>query len=226
SWNNGAEGETDDAAITDARFGDRWALLATLFASRGTIMLTAGDEFGRTQQGNNNAYAQDNAITWLDWARRDEALERYASALSAMRRAFPALSDTHFLTGKPSDASAIPDVEWLTETGAPLGEAEWNDPARHRLVMMLGDSGSGRLAVMVNGDRRQCVFTLPAREGFHWHPAIETQAVDLARPVPGRSVNFMTEHRTEKWEPVFGQSDAKSNDHSRRASKARAGKGS
>ncbi|TIV62568.1 MAG: hypothetical protein E5V89_33110, partial [Mesorhizobium sp.] len=62
--------------------------------------------------------------------------------------------------------------------------------------------------------------------GFHWHPAIETQAVDLARPVPGRSVNFMTEHRTEKWEPVFGQSDAKSNDHSRRASKARAGKGS
>ncbi|RWD49781.1 MAG: glycogen debranching enzyme GlgX [Mesorhizobium sp.] len=226
SWNNGAEGETDDAAITDARFGDRCALLATLFASRGTIMLTAGDEFGRTQQGNNNAYAQDNAITWLDWARRDEALERYASALSAMRRAFPALSDTHFLTGKPSDAPAIPDVEWLTETGAPLGEAEWNDPARHRLVMMLGDSGSGRLAVMVNGDRRQCVFTLPAREGFHWHPAIETQAVDLARPVPGRSVNFMTELRTEKREPVFGQSDAKSNDHSRRASKAHAGKGS
>ncbi|MDX8491541.1 glycogen debranching protein GlgX [Mesorhizobium sp. VK22B] len=195
SWNNGVEGETDDAEIAKARFGDQCALLATLFASRGTIMLTAGDEFGRTQQGNNNAYAQDNAITWLDWAGRDEALERYTSALSAMRRAFPALSDTHFLTGKPSNASAIPDVEWLTETGAPLGEADWNDPGRHRLVMMLGHSGDGRLAVMVNGDRRQCLFTLPAREGFEWRPATATQAVDLARPLPGRSVTFMIERR-------------------------------
>ncbi|MBZ9661489.1 glycogen debranching protein GlgX [Mesorhizobium sp. ESP-6-4] len=195
SWNNGAEGETDDAAIAKARFEDQRALLATLFASRGTIMLTAGDEFGRTQKGNNNAYAQDNAITWLDWAGRDQALERYASSLSAMRRAFPALSDTHFLTGKPADAPAIPDVEWLTETGAPLGETEWNDRDRHRLVMMLGDSGGSRLAVMVNGDRRQCVFTLPVRDGYEWGPAIEAQPVDLTRPLPGRSVNFMIERR-------------------------------
>ncbi|RUU13544.1 glycogen debranching enzyme GlgX, partial [Mesorhizobium sp. USDA-HM6] len=198
SWNSGVEGETDDAEIAKARFGDRCALLATLFASRGTIMLTAGDEFGRTQKGNNNAYAQDNAITWLDWAGRDEALERCASSLSAMRRAFPALSDTHFLTGMPSDASAIPDVEWLTETGAPLGEGDWNDPARHRLVMMLGNSGGGRLAVMVNGDRRQCVFTLPAREGFEWRPVIESQPIDLAWPLAGRSVNFMIERLAAK----------------------------
>ncbi|TIO54525.1 MAG: glycogen debranching protein GlgX [Mesorhizobium sp.] len=198
SWNNGVEGETDDAEIAKARFSDQRALLATLFASRGTIMLTAGDEFGRSQKGNNNAYAQDNAITWLDWAGRDEALERYTSALSAMRRAFPALSDTHFLTGEPSDASVIPDVEWLTERGAPLGEAEWNDPGRHRLAMMIGDRGDGRLAVMVNGDRRQCVFTLPARDGFEWRPAIEMQEVDLARPLPGRSMNFMIERRVTK----------------------------
>ncbi|MDG4880352.1 glycogen debranching protein GlgX [Mesorhizobium sp. WSM4884] len=198
SWNNGVEGETDDAETAEARFDDQCALLATLFASRGTIMLTAGDEFGRTQQGNNNAYAQDNAITWLDWAGRDETLERYAAALSQLRRAFPPLSDTNFLTGKPSDAAAIPDVVWLTETGAPLGEAEWSDPGRHRLVMMLGNSEGGRLAVMVNGDRRQCVFTLPARDGYEWRPAIEAQAIDLARPLPGRSVNFMIERRAGK----------------------------
>ncbi|MDX8469553.1 glycogen debranching protein GlgX [Mesorhizobium sp. VK23B] len=197
SWNNGVEGETDDLEIARARFGDQCALLATLFASRGTIMLTAGDEFGRTQKGNNNAYAQDNAITWLDWARRDEALEQYAASLSAMRRAFPALSDTHFLTGEPPDGSDVPDVAWLTETGAPLGEADWNDPARHRLVMILGDSGGGRLAVLVNGDRRQCVFTLPVRDGYEWRPAIEAQAIDLARPLPGRSVNFMIERGIE-----------------------------
>ncbi|MDX8516987.1 glycogen debranching protein GlgX [Mesorhizobium dulcispinae] len=197
SWNNGVEGETDDVEIARARFGDQCALLATLFASRGTIMLTAGDEFGRTQKGNNNAYAQDNAFTWLDWARRDEALEQYAASLSAMRRAFPPLLDTHFLTGEPPYGSDVPDVAWLTETGAPLGEADWNDPARHRLVMILGDSGGGRLAVLVNGDRRQCVFTLPLRDGYEWRPAIEAEAIDLARPLPGRSVNFMIERGIE-----------------------------
>ncbi|TJV51993.1 MAG: glycogen debranching enzyme GlgX, partial [Mesorhizobium sp.] len=86
SWNNGVEGETGDRVIVTARFDDQCALLATLFASRGTIMLTAGDEFGRTQKGNNNAYAQDNEITWLDWAGRDQALEQYAVLLAAMRR--------------------------------------------------------------------------------------------------------------------------------------------
>lgn len=198
SWNNGLEGEMDDAEIARARFNDQRALLATLFASRGAIMLTAGDEFGRTQKGNNNAYAQDNAITWLDWAGRDQALERYASSLAALRRAFPPLMDTHFLTGEPADGSEIPDVVWLAETGAPLGESDWNDPGRHRLVMLLGDSEGGRLAVMINGDRRQCVFSLPARDGFEWRPAIETQPVDLARPLPGRSVNFMIERRAAK----------------------------
>lgn len=195
SWNNGVEGETDDPAIGRARATDQRTLLATLFASRGTIMLTAGDEFGRTQRGNNNAYAQDNTITWLDWRARDQTLEQYASSLSTLRRAFPALSNTNFLTGQPVDASDIPDVAWLTETAAPLVETDWNDGSRHRLVMLLGDSGSERLAVMVNGDRRQCAFTLPVREGFEWRPAIETQAIDLARPLPGHSVNFMIERR-------------------------------
>lgn len=198
SWNNGIEGETDDEAISLARSNDRRALLATLFASRGTIMLTAGDEFGRTQKGNNNAYAQDNAITWLDWAGRDQALEQYTASLSALRRAFPALAGTCFLTGAPGDGSEIPDVSWLTETGAPLGEADWNDAGRHRLVMLLGDSEGGRLAVMINGDRRQCVFTLPARHAFEWRQAIEAQPVDLARPLPGRSVSFLIERRAVK----------------------------
>ncbi|TGP56935.1 glycogen debranching protein GlgX [bacterium M00.F.Ca.ET.230.01.1.1] len=195
SWNNGAEGETDEAAIGDARFNDQCALLATLFASRGTIMLTAGDEFGRTQKGNNNAYAQDNALTWLDWAGRDQTLERYTSSLATLRRAFPGLGDPHFLTGEPASEPEIPDVVWLSETGTPLAESDWNDPGRRRLVMLLGDSGGGRLAVIINGDRRQCVFTLPAREGFEWRPAVETQPVDVARPLPGRSVGFMIERR-------------------------------
>ncbi|MER9487460.1 glycogen debranching protein GlgX [Mesorhizobium sp. M0563] len=195
SWNNGVEGQADDRAIVTARFDDQRALLATLFASRGTIMLTAGDEFGRTQRGNNNAYAQDNDITWLDWAGRDRALERYTALLAKMRRAAPALLDTSFFTGEPAAGSEIADVVWLTETGVPLDEAAWHDPRRHRLVMVLGGDKDGRLAVIINGDRRACMFTLPERAGFHWRPAVETDSGDISRPVSGRTVMFMIESR-------------------------------
>ena len=196
SWNNGVEGESGDEAVARARFDDQCALLATLFASRGTIMLTAGDEFGRTQKGNNNAYAQDNEIAWLDWIGRDRELERHAFALAAMRRAAPVLSDTHFLTGEPSAGSQIPDVAWLTETGAPLDEASWHDPERHRLVMVLGGASDrdGHIAVVFNGDRRACVFTLPPRVGFVW-AAAPADAADIARPVPGRTVIFRIERQ-------------------------------
>jgi glycogen operon protein len=114
SWNNGAEGPTDDANILAARDADRRALLATLFASRGTIMLTAGDEFARSQQGNNNAYAQDNAISWVDWQNRDIALEDFVAALAAFRRdvglADPAL---------PADA------EWRTLDDRAMAADYW-----------------------------------------------------------------------------------------------------
>ncbi|MER8864175.1 glycogen debranching protein GlgX [Mesorhizobium sp. M0751] len=198
SWNNSVEGETGDRAIVTVRFDDQRALLATLFASRGTIMLTAGDEFGRTQRGNNNAYAQDNDITWLDWSGRDRALERYTVLLAKMRRAVPALLDTTFLTGEPPAGSEIPDVAWLTETGVPLDEAAWHNARRHRLVMVLGSGENSRLAVVINGDRRACMFTLPERAGFLWRPAIEPDSGDISRPVPGRTVLFMIESRTAR----------------------------
>lgn len=197
SWNNGVEGKTGDAAIAKARLDDRRALLATLFASQGTIMLTAGDEFGRTQHGNNNAYAQDNEITWLDWMGRDQALEQCTFLLAAMRRCVPALSNTHFLIGQPPAGSEISDVAWLSETGEPFNETAWHHAERHRLVMVLGGVGGEdrRLAVVINGDRRKCMFTLPQREGFFWHPAIAGEA-DISQPVPGRTVIFMIERKT------------------------------
>ena len=85
SWNNGVEGPSDDPAVLAARSADLRALLGTLFAATGTIQLTAGDEFGRTQQGNNNAYAQDNAIGWVDWTGRDRELENHVASLAAWR---------------------------------------------------------------------------------------------------------------------------------------------
>ena len=97
SWNNGTEGPTADPDILAHRRTDQRALLATLFASRGTIQLTAGDEFGHSQQGNNNAYAQDNGITWLDWESRDLELEDFARDCAQLRSIIPELSDAHFL---------------------------------------------------------------------------------------------------------------------------------
>ncbi len=202
SWNGGVEGTTDDPKIVAQRSRDVRALLATLFASRGTIMLTAGDEFGRTQNGNNNAYAQDNEITWLDWAARDIELEDYAAMLAKLRRSNPLSHQIGFLTGEPSSGSGIPDVQWLAENGSELDERSWNDPEHRRLTMLLGRGGNyaGRIAVLVNGDRRGIAFSLPARAGFRWQPlsqAHDVRILENALLVSGRSVVFVEERAAE-----------------------------
>lgn len=142
SWNNGVEGPSADPAVLSARRRDIMALLGTLFCSRGTIMLTAGDEFGRSQQGNNNAYAQDNATGWVDWAARDREIEAHAFALASLRASQPDLCDTRWLSGA--------DVEWLDEESQPLTVAQWEDADRRCLAMRF-DSG---LTIYVNGDDR------------------------------------------------------------------------
>lgn len=116
SWNGGVEGYVDDSSIVARRKRDVRALLATLFASRGTIMLTAGDEFGRSQQGNNNAYAQDNAISWVDWTSRDRDLEAFVAKIAEFRA-------THGLASvKPYAAPA-----WHRLDGAPMTPSDWQD---------------------------------------------------------------------------------------------------
>ena len=200
SWNDGVEGDTSDAGIIESRKRDRRALLSTLFASRGTIMLTAGDEFGRTQRGNNNAYAQDNEVTWLDWRGRDLDLQAHVQALAAFRANWRARlgGDTRFLDGKLLP-SGLSDVEWLSESGQPLDAAGWEQPDRHRLVMVLASPDGGRIAILVNGDRRAGVFAVPARPGLRWSVAAGTER-ELARRldeggllIAGRSVVYLSE---------------------------------
>lgn len=205
SWNNGAEGETTDSAITAARKSDLRAVLSTLFASRGTIMLTAGDEFGRTQHGNNNAYAQDNETTWVDWEGRDHDLEAHVEAISAFRNRWRVLGDARFLDGKPVRPDGPIDVEWLAENGQPLQAHEWEDPDRHRLTMVLASpDGEERIAIVVNGDRRAVTFTVPSREGFIWKPAAGTdhdiqRALDgSAWLISGRSVVYLREEPSQR----------------------------
>jgi glycogen operon protein len=168
SWNNGVEGGTGDAAVLEARARDLRALLSTLLLSRGSVMLTAGDEFGHSRLGNNNAYAQDNEMSWLDWERRDRSLEDFAAALSALRRSLPVFADMRLLTGRPRDGEAFPDVEWLTEAGRPMTESDWHDPQRQRLTMLLATGDDSRIAVVANGERGASEFALPMRSGWVW----------------------------------------------------------
>ena len=117
SWNCGTEGPSDDPGVRSARAVDARAMLATLFASTGTIMLTAGDEFGRSQQGNNNAYCQDGPIGWIDWAARDEALEAYVAELAAWR------------AGMGGAMAQFPRAGvWRTLAGGHMSQADWQAP--------------------------------------------------------------------------------------------------
>ena len=118
SWNNGAEGPSDDEQVLLARATDLRALQATLLVSTGTVMIAAGDEFGRTQHGNNNAYAQDNALSWIDWAARDLALEDHFAALAHCRAAH-----AEWFAAFPASG------EWQRLDGATMTAADWDNPA-------------------------------------------------------------------------------------------------
>jgi glycogen operon protein len=150
SWNNGVEGPSDNPAIVEARRRDVKALLSTLFLSRGTIMLTAGDEFGRSQRGNNNAYAQDNVIAWIDWDGRDRAIEDHAAMLAALRTRVAMLRDTALLSAD--------DAVWLDEGGEPMRVDQWEDAGRRRLTLFLPEAG---LAICVNGADAACDVVTP-----------------------------------------------------------------
>jgi glycogen operon protein len=205
SWNNGVEGKTTKAAIVERRQHDCAALLATLFASRGTIMLTAGDEFGRSQHGNNNAYAQDNDITWLDWEEADEKLLEFVHALAALRGEFGVLGGTSMLSGEAVGGSEFPDVAWLTEEGDPLSPENWQEDSRRAFTMLLRE-GEGtdarRLAIFINANDHPRAFALPERAGHEWRrraafDAPASGAVAGIIPAPARSVLFYAETRIE-----------------------------
>lgn len=125
SWNCGVEGPTDDDAILAMRARDVRALLATLFLSRGTPMIQQGDEMGRSQRGNNNAYAQDNDITWLDWEGGDAALVDYVASLSAFRNAHPALMANRFLND--GDVEDVREAVWLHSSGREMEDGDWQE---------------------------------------------------------------------------------------------------
>lgn len=160
SWNNGVEGETSDIVTQKRRVNDIKALLATLFATRGTIMITSGDELGRTQQGNNNAYSQDNELTWLDWPHADDELIEHTAQLAAIRNRFMVFSESAFFDGDSGE------VEWYGPSGEPMSIPEWEDPSTGTLAMLIRtkDRHNGKpaaIAIAFNRTDEPRRFALP-----------------------------------------------------------------
>ncbi|MEW1725122.1 glycogen debranching protein GlgX [Streptomyces sp. NPDC093109] len=150
SWNCGAEGETDDARVNALRRRQLRNLLTTLLVSTGVPMLVAGDEMGRTQGGNNNAYCQDSEVSWLDWSLLDDpagaaaGLHRLTTRLLALRAAHPVLRRRAFFSGLPRDPDGLRDLAWFTPLGAEMTEEDWYAPASTLGLFLSGRDIPGR----------------------------------------------------------------------------------
>ena len=216
--NWGTEGPTDDAVTQDIRDRVVRAMLATVFLSHGTPMLLAGDEMGRTQLGNNNAYCQDNDLSWIDWALADtpaaQVLAGFTARLTALRRRYPILRSDHFLHGATDPAPDICDVSWFDEAGQVLTPDAWNDPEARLLALRragpartdrrraaAGNSGVDATLLLLNATDLDRVFVLPP-PGLPWRLVLdtaepETQESEMTQPqflVRTRSAVLLVAH--------------------------------
>ena len=165
SWNCGVEGPTEDAGVNKLRKRQIRNFLTTLFFSQGVPMLQAGDEFARTQRGNNNAYCQDNEISWVDWRLRsvNQDLLRFVRLLAQLRRRHIEFRRETFLKGAASRAG-VKDVTWLNVAGTEMTQAQWQDGNLRSLGIWFSKQHNleGRLLLLVNAGDSAQVFSLPA----------------------------------------------------------------
>jgi isoamylase len=198
SWNCGAEGPTDDPEITELRERQKRNLLATLFFSQGVPMLLYGDELGRSQGGNNNAYCQDNPISWLDWSQRDENLELlgFTRQLMELRRAHPLLHHRGWFQGRPIRGhGGLADIVWLDPSGEEMTDEQWHDGRAKSLAVFLNGEGirmldaqgqrvrDDSLLFVFNAHHENLEFTMPDPAfAAEWEVMLDTR-----EPTPGGS---------------------------------------
>ncbi|MDP3085052.1 MAG: glycogen debranching protein GlgX [Rubrivivax sp.] len=198
SWNCGVEGPTTDPAVLALRARLQRALLATLLLAQGTPMLAAGDEIGHSQGGNNNAYCQDNATSWLDWSVADTALSDFTARVIALRRRWLPLANRWY--DGLADDDGRSDLAWLGADGAALTAADWADPGQRVLGALIGPPGHGqaRWLLLVNAEAADIGFALPAG---NWQAELDSSQADGASgwrrgdawhcPLPARSVMLL-----------------------------------
>ena len=180
SWNCGVEGPANDRAILALRARQQRNFLATLFCSQGVPMLLAGDEIGHTQGGNNNAYCQDNEISWVDWGQADSDLLEFARAVSSLRREHPVFRRRRFFCGQLAGHPELPDIVWFTPSGSEMSNQEWSTPHAHAMTVFL------------NGD----AFTEPGPRGERlcddsflllFNPSPDTVSFTMPKPSYGNA---------------------------------------
>src|SRR4051794_28063827 len=202
SWNCGVEGPTDDKQVLQLRAKQRRNFLATLMLSQGVPMISHGDELGRTQQGNNNAYCQDNELAWVDWedARNQSVLSGFTRALTKLRADHPIFRRRRFFTGEPVGGSdlpragkqnenfeKVPDIAWLRRDGEPMTEADWNTRSGMTMTVFLNGHGiperdalgeeiaDDSFLLLFNPLGDEMAFTVPPRDfGRTWEIVVNT----------------------------------------------------
>ncbi|MFI4927128.1 MAG: glycogen debranching protein GlgX [Burkholderiales bacterium] len=197
SWNCGAEGPTDNEEVNRLRARQQRNFLATLLLSQGTPMLLGGDECGRSQQGNNNAYCQDNEISWHDWAGMDRALLAFTERLIRIRKRHPALHRQKFFSGRPIRGTDIQDVMWFRHDGQLMADEDWQNPHTQSLAMVLAGNGlketdrQGRrlqddhLLLMLSASHEDLEFTLPELQGCtQWELLLDTSNDEASETHP------------------------------------------
>ncbi|MGH9645116.1 MAG: glycogen debranching protein GlgX, partial [Terriglobales bacterium] len=197
SWNCGAEGPTDDPEINQLRARQKRNIIATLLLSQGVPMLLAGDEIGHTQQGNNNAYCQDNEISWISWdpVQMDTEFLGFVKRLIALRHDHPAFHRRNFFQGRKIKGAEVTDIAWLRPDGQPMTDEEWNQ----EFARCLGVSLSGEAVdevdergqrvrdenflMLLNAHHEEIPFALPpAAADAGWIALVDTSCQTTRRP--------------------------------------------
>ena len=188
SWNCGEEGPTPSRAVNALRQRQMRNMMATLLLSQGTPMVLAGDEFFRTQRGNNNAYCQDNKISWVNWRIGEKGQEfiRFVQKLTMLRCKYPILRNRRFLSGELREGSGTREVIWLNPSGVEIPNEHWNDPGMHCFGMLVDGRASNQsgeaaaLLLVMNSHFEDVPFTLPEiKGGARWTVLIDTNKPEM-----------------------------------------------
>ncbi|WP_406270287.1 glycogen debranching protein GlgX [Actinacidiphila glaucinigra] len=206
SWNCGAEGESEDEDVLALRERQMRNFIATLMLSQGVPMLAHGDEFGRTQQGNNNAYCQDNELAWVPWPKEDDAdterLHDFTRQMVWLRRDHPVFRRRRFFHGRPVEGThdELSDIAWFTPEGEEMAQDDWQEAPANALVVFLNGSaisepgdrgeriGDDSFLLMFNAWHEPLDFVVPVNHGKEWQVVVDTQRPEGVAPGSGRKV--------------------------------------
>jgi isoamylase len=208
SWNCGVEGPTTDPEVLQLRAQQRRNFIATLMLSQGVPMLLHGDEFGRTQQGNNNGYAQDSPLTWIDWENTDEGLLEFTKLVTRLRQDHPTFRRRRFFHGRPVRREAgapVPDIAWLTPGGDLMTEDDWDAAYAKSIAMYLNGHGirstdergedvvDDCFYLAFNGHHEPIDFTLPSAEYAQaWTIVVDTAEMGQVEPLEVKAGDTVT----------------------------------